>query len=208
MLLAPKKGFVFLAMTKSASTSIERAFGRHSALTAHAAWLKHVPYRDFQGYLEPLLAEKDFPRESYEVACVMREPVDWLFSWWRYRSRHELAGSRRRYAGGVPFEEFARLYMRHHRGEPLPREARFAQLGRQSAFVEPVPGGRPIDRIFRYDRLDLAVDFLAEKVKERVELGLENVSPERTFSLSPEVERELRAFLAPETSIYERAISS
>ena len=61
-----------------------------------------------------------------------------------------------------------------------------------------------MDRIFRYDRLDLLVEFLCEKIGEDVEVGIKNVSPERSFSLSEE--RELREFFRPEYRIYQRAI--
>ena len=54
-----------------------------------------------------------------------------------------------------------------------------------------------MDRIFRYDRLDLLVDFLCEKVGEEVEVGSANTSPERSFALSEECEIELRKFFAP-----------
>jgi hypothetical protein len=63
-----------------------------------------------------------------------------------------------------------------------------------------------VDRIFRYDRLDLLVDFLCEKVGEQVEVSSANTSPERSVSLSEECEIELREFFAPEYRIYERAI--
>ena len=63
-----------------------------------------------------------------------------------------------------------------------------------------------MDRIFRYDRLDLLTDFLCKKIGEDVEVGIKNVSPERSFSLSEECERELREFFRPEYRIYQRAI--
>ena len=65
-----------------------------------------------------------------------------------------------------------------------------------------------MDRIFRYDRLDLLVEFLCEKVGEEVEVGSVNTSPERSFSLSDKCEIQLREFFAPEYRIYERAIGS
>lgn len=67
-------------------------------------------------------------------------------------------------------------------------------------------GQAEVDRIFRYDRLDLLVEFLCEKIGEDVEVGIKNVSPERSFSLSEECERELREFFRPEYRIYQRAI--
>ncbi len=92
MLLAPGKGFVFLASTKSGSTSIETAFMTHSQMILRKPpAIKHTTYAGFQRFLQPFLNSKGFPRESYEVVCVVREPIDWLSSWWRYRSREKLA---------------------------------------------------------------------------------------------------------------------
>jgi hypothetical protein len=202
VLLAPGKGFVFLATTKSGSTSIETAFMSHSQMILRRPpVIKHTTYAGFQRFLQPFLKSKGFPRESYEVVCVFREPIDWLSSWWRYRSREKLANptdpKHLNYTGDISFEQFARAYMEG--SEP------FAQVGRPSKFVRPRSGQAEMDRIFRYDRLDLLVEFLCEKVGEEVDVGSVNTSPERSPSLSGECEIELRKFFAPEYHIYERA---
>jgi hypothetical protein len=203
LLLAPGKGFVFLATTKSGSTSIETAFLRHSQMILQKPpAIKHTSYAGFQRFLQPFLNSNGFPRESYEVVCAFREPIDWLSSWWRYRSREKLANpadpKHRNYTGDISFEQFARAYMEG--------SEQFAQVGRPSTFVRPSPGEAEVDRIFRYDRLDLLVAFLCEKVGEEVGVRSANTSPERSFSLSKECEIELREFFAPEYRIYERAI--
>ncbi len=203
MLLAPGKGFVFLATTKSGSTSIETAFMGHSQIVLQSPpSFKHTTYAGFQRFLQPYLASGGFPRESYEVVCAIREPIDWLASWWRYRSRERLADPadprHHNYTGGVTFEQFARAYMEG--------SERFAKVGRLSRFMRPRPGEAEVDLVFRYDRLDLLIDFLCEKVGEEVEVGSENTSPQRSFSLSEECEIELREFFDPEYRIYERAI--
>ena len=203
MLLAPNKGFVFLAMPKAASTSIEQAFRSYSQMTLRGnPWFIHTRYDQFQRFLQPFLASKGFPRDSYEVVCVFREPIDWLSSWWRYRSREELADpshhNHRNYAGHVSFEQFAYAYMKGNE--------QFAQVGRPSRFVRPRPGQPEVDRIFHYDRLDLLVEFLCAKVDKEVKVGVTNVSPARSFSLSEGCERELREFFEPEYRIFEQAI--
>jgi hypothetical protein len=203
VLLAPGKGFVLLAPTKTGSTSIEAAFLAHSQIILQSPpSFKHTTYAGFQRFLQPYLASGGFPRESYEVVCAFREPIDWLASWWRYRSRNKLADPtnprHRNYTGDVSFEEFARAYM--------DGSEQFAQVGRLSRFVSPCPGEPEVDRIFRYDRLDLLIDFLCEKVGEEVEVGSANTSPQRSYSLSEECERELREFFAPEYRIYDQAI--
>jgi len=203
VLLAPGNGFVFLATTKCGSTSIETAFMTHSqVILQNPPNIKHTNYAGFQRFLQPYLASGGFPRESYEVVCAFREPIDWLSSWWRYRSRTNLANPanprHRNYTGDMSFERFARAYMEGNE--------QFAQVGRQSRFVRPSPGEAEVDRIFRYDRLDLLIDYLCEKVGEEVQVGAANTSPKRSYSLSEECDIELREFFAPEYRIYERAI--
>ena len=201
MLLAPSHGFVFLAIPKTGTSAIETAFRPYAQVAPQGIpAIKHTRYVEFQRFLQPFLATKGFPRESYEVVCVFREPIDWLSSWWRYRSREKLAdpaGLRHhRYTGDVTFEQFARAYMEGNNGE-----------ARQSRFVRARRGHAEVDRIFRYDRLDLLVDFLCEKIDKEVQVGVKNVSPERPFSLSEECERELREFLRPEYRIYQHALA-
>jgi hypothetical protein len=203
VLLAPGKGFVFLATTKTGSTSIESAFLTHSQIVLQSPpSFKHTTYAGFQRFLQPYLASGGFPRESYEVVCAFREPIDWLSSWWRYRSREQLANPtnprHRNYTGEISFEEFARAYM--------DGSEQFARVGRPSKFLRPRPGEAEVDRIFRYDRLDLLVDYLCEKVGDNVEVGSANASPERSYALSEDCEMELRDFFAPEYRIYEQAI--
>ncbi len=201
MLLAPQHGFVFLSVTKAASTSIEDAFAPYSQIALRGNPFKHTRYAGFQQFMQPYLASKGFQRDSYEVVCVFREPIDWLSSWWRYRARQELADpshpAHANYTGNVSFEEFAGAY--------ITGEEKFAMLGRQSEFGRAQCGDVGVDRFFRYDRLDLLVDYLCEKVGERVEVGVRNVSPKMSYSLSEERERELRAFLEPEYQIYAQA---
>ena len=210
MLLAPRYGFVFLAMPRAASTSIERAFKPYAQLmqASRTPELKHTGYGEFQRFLQPWLEVKGFPRESYEVVCAFREPIDWLGSWWRYRSREELADpshrNHRNYAGHVSFEEFARAYI--DGSEQFARLEDPAGVRRPSEFVRPASGEAGIDRVFRQDRLDLLVDFLRGKVGEEVKVPVKNASPGRSFDLPEACERELRGFFAPEYEIYESAI--
>ena len=211
MLLAPNKGFALLAPPKTATTSIEQAFSPYADVSLQKNPFKHTKYAQFQRFLEPWLEAKGFPRGSYEVVCVVREPIDWLFSWWRYRSREGLARPSHpkhdNYAGHLSFEQFARAYMRSHPGERSVKGGkRFARVGRPSEFLRPLDGEPAVDRLFRYERLDLLVGYLSGRVGEEVEVGTSNVSPERSFSLSGGCERDLREFFAPEYELYGRAV--
>jgi hypothetical protein len=201
MLLAPRHGFVFLAIPKTGTSAIETAFRPYAQIAPQGIpAIKHTRYAEFQRFLQPFLAAKGFPRESYEVVCAFREPIDWLSSLWRYRSREKLTDPsnprNHNFTGGIPFEQFAREYMEG--GD---------QGMRQSKYLRARRGHDEVDRIFRYERLDLLVDFLCEKIGKDVGVELKNVSPERSFSLSEECEHELREFFQPEYRIYQRAIA-
>ena len=201
MLLAPRHGFVFLAIPKTGTSAIETAFRPYAQIAPQGIpAIKHTRYAEFQRFLQPFLAAKGFPRESYEVVCVFREPIDWLSSLWRYRSREKLADpsspKHHNFTGGVSFEQFARAYMEDGN-----------QGMRQSKYVRARRGQAEVDRIFRYDRLDLLVDFMCKKIGENVGVEIKNISPERSFSLSEECERELQEFLRLEYRIYRRAIA-
>ena len=78
MIAAPQHGFVFLAMPKCASTAIQRALRRVALVeTLREPAVKHLSYRSVERWVVPLLEEGGFPRRSYEVVCLCREPFDW-----------------------------------------------------------------------------------------------------------------------------------
>ena len=80
------------------------------------------------------------PRDSYELVCVIREPVDWVASWWRYRSRPEAADNPG-YTGEMSFEEFADRVVN-----------RKIKIGNLKRFVVDAEGDVVVSTMFRYDR--------------------------------------------------------
>lgn len=202
MLAAPQHGIVFLAMTKCASTAIEDELFSYSQLvTRKNPMLKHMHYRAFKRFVEPMLRRHGHPRDTYEVVCVMREPISWLHSWWRYRGRPQLANAegprRRNYTGDITFEQFVRAY--------IDQSERYAtSIGRQANFLRgPNDQLVGVDRLFRYEELDAFVDYASERVGKRLALGKINVSPKTKLKLPRSTRRELQEFLATEYYIYE-----
>ncbi len=201
MLAFPREGFVFLAMPKCASTAIERKLARRSKVVLSAAGLKHVSVQEFERFVQPLLEHAGHARSSYEVVCLFREPVDWVQSWWRYRSRPSLAENphrRQNFAGGVSFEEFAEAYIQ--------RSAPYARVDgdSQSAFVRGGNADVGVDRIFRYEEIDAFVAYVEGKLGRDVTLEHRNESPDRPHELSQETYNRLVAHLQPEYEIYSR----
>ncbi|GHJ58921.1 hypothetical protein NOK12_14390 [Nocardioides sp. OK12] len=177
MIAAPKYGFVVLAVPKSGSTALEAAFAKHAQLvTSGPHSLKHVGVQGFERDIAPLLDEHGYPRTGYEVAALVRDPVSWMSSWWRYRSRPGIVGTAT-YTGEMSFDEFVG---RVSTGE--------IDLPSQSSYVTGPDGAPGVDRLYRYEDLD---DFLAwlheclgPKKARKSQLKQRNVSPERQHEVS------------------------
>ncbi len=197
MLIFPKARLVLLAVPKTASSALENVLAPHAeiALTAPPR-MKHMPLRRFERHFRHLLEEERFGR--YETVAVIRNPESWLASWWRYRSRPEIAG-RPQYAGELDFDDFVRDYLR----EPQPEHAR---VGSQARFLDARQGKAGVDHLFRYETLERLVDFLAERLGMEISLPSVNASPPRTGRLSPETAACLHAALQPDFELWEKAL--
>jgi hypothetical protein len=199
VIAAPKHGFVFLSVTKTASTSIEEALRPWGQIiTQGEPRTKHLNYVAFERFIQPWLEQLGYPRDAYEVVCVVREPIDWLHSWWRFRGREELARPKHRrhpqYTGEISFDDFATAYVR---GDPG-----YSRVGRQARFVRGQQSEIGVNRLFRFEELETALDYFRSKVGMRLSLERRNVSPDRPKVLAPDVESELREFLEPEYRIW------
>ncbi len=192
----PDRGFVFLSTPKTGSTAIEDAFQRRAAFAIRRPpGLKHMPAKRFERLIAPILEEFGYSRDCYELVCVIREPIDWLASWWRYRSREELVGGPK-YTGGMSFDEFA--------NRVLDRDIKIGNLGR---FVRGADGKDAVSTMFRYDHLDRAVAWMADRLGVKTPLLEQtNVSPRRTAELSAATRARVEQQFARQAELYEAAL--
>jgi len=188
---------VILSTPKTGSTAIEAALEQVAALAVtRPPELKHTPALRFQRFVRPWL-QRSLPGASFTVVALMREPVDWLGSWYRFRLRAELQGTDRS-SQGMSFADFAEAYM------ATPRPA-VADVGGQARFLTGPDGAElGVDRVFRYEAIARFVAFLEDRLDFAIELPRINVSPHGQMDLPPAVARDLRAHLAPEYRIYDR----
>ncbi|MBF4163434.1 sulfotransferase family protein [Nocardioides acrostichi] len=192
MLAAPKHGFVVLAVPKSGSTALEHAFRKHAQLvTSGPPSLKHVTAVEFDERFAPLLRNHGYERTDYAVTAVVREPVSWLASWWRYRSRPGIVG-KATYVGDLGFDEFA--------GRVVAGEIR---LRPQRDYVTTDGGGLAVDRLWRYDDLDSAFAWMRDQVgKKKIRLRQRNVSPERQHEVSASTRALIEEAYASDVALY------
>lgn len=174
MLCSTKHDFVFLCMTKCASNSVEAIMAPYSDIVLTGPpFYRHLNYRKYIQYVRPLIAA-GLGNKEVETSCVIREPVSWLYSWYRFRQRLSLRNEKNpdhsRSTAGVGFEEFIEAYVSANRPA-------YARLGCQFDFVRTESGDVGVDRIFLYENLDSLTKYLSDKVGKRLVLPRMNVSP-------------------------------
>lgn len=192
MLVFWKQRLVFLATPKAGSTAIETALGSLAALAVTGPpELKHTTANRFNRFLAPYLAAAH--GGSFELCALMREPTDWLGSWYRYRQRDGVPDVRS--TRGMSFDDFVRAYCGTARPE-------FANVGSQSHCLRTRDGGR-VQHLFRYERMEDFVLFLEERLDCAITLPRINVSPVGATELSPATATLLRDTLADDLALYD-----
>ncbi|MBA2773917.1 MAG: gamma-glutamyl kinase [Nocardioidaceae bacterium] len=173
MLMFPRKDLVVLAMPKCGTTALEAKLGKRAPVAFRGGGVKHVSMSQFERHLAPLLAESGRERSSYEVVSLFREPMSWVESWWRYRSREKLTSGPRQanFTGHLSFENFVETHLEGVAPGVV-------DGGSQSDFVAGLDGEVGVDRLFRYERFDDFVAYLEERLSRRLELEQVNVSPD------------------------------
>ena len=186
---------VILSQPKTGTTALDHALSpRASIAVNNPPPMKHIPYHKFMTFVAPWLqAQTGLAREQYDVVSVMREPIDWLGSWYRYRTREQLkdAGSKKRrgnYTGNVSFDEFVQEVLK-----PKGERATYAGLGSPCGVALRSDGGIGCDRIFPYEDLSGLHEMIQERTKRPVDLTLMNVSPDGDMTLAEETRARLTA---------------
>jgi hypothetical protein len=116
--------------------------------------LKHAPVFRYNRFFRPMVDR--FIGEGLDILAVMRDPVDWLGSWYRYRSRPFLKGKPSS-TDGLSFDAFVEGYTQ---GAQPP----FAKVGAQAKFLETQRNGTAVTHLFRYEDQAGLVAFLEERL--------------------------------------------
>ena len=196
MLVFWKEELVFLAVPKTGTTAIEGALAPRAAMVLRdPPTLKHTPLYRYRRFLAPYFATAG--GVAFETVAVLRHPVDWLGSWYRYRSREDLAGHANS-TRGISFDDFVVEYCK---GKP----ASFAAVGSQAKFVADAEGGPGVTHLFRYENQPALIAFLERRLAVTLDLPRLNVSPRREATLSTEVAARLRDRRAAEFEVWDKA---
>ncbi len=196
MLVFAQARLVLLSVPKTGSTALEAALERDADLVLrNPPHLKHMNLRGWQNRLAPLF---DGKAAEFRTIAVIRDPVDRLRSWYRYRHRDDLVG-RPASTRGLSFEHFVAEVMKP--GERAPS----ARIGTQSDFLTGKDGRVGADLMYRYEDMGDLTDFLARTLKREITLERLNSSPAVDAPLSAETEAALRRHLADDCALHDAA---
>lgn len=194
MLVFWKERLVLLAVPKTGTTAIESALSdKASIIVSDPPELKHAPVYRYNRFFRPMF-EKACKTEM-ETFAVMREPISWLGSWYKYRQRPFLDGHANSTAG-MSFDDFVLAYMKGDKPS-------FANVGSQVRFLEPRPNGTKVDHLFRYEDQAGWTGFLEERLGRKIDLERLNASKGPAPQLSPNVEARFRRKMSDEVALWE-----
>ncbi|SMO50995.1 hypothetical protein SAMN06265173_104144 [Thalassovita litoralis] len=196
MLVFWKEKIVFLSVPKTGTTAYQAALApRATMVVTDPPELKHAPLYRYNRFFRPMFDKVG--GADMETLAVVREPISWLGSWYRYRRRPFMEG-RPNATHNVSFDAFVEGYLQ---GKP----PGFANVGSQAKFLEPRPNGTAVTHLFRYEDQPELRRFLEDRLNVTLELTQENVSPQMSLDLSPEIERRLRRKRPEEFALWESA---
>ena len=179
MLIFWKQKLAFLAVPKTGTSAYAQALGPIASLSIQdPPELKHAP----------LIRYKRFIRPMYDIVCntqldtmaVIREPISWMGSWYRYRQRPFLKGKPTS-TQDISFDTFVRGYLQS--SPPA-----YAHIGSQARFITPRAGTPPVTYLFRYENQSRLREFLEHRLGTKIQIPRHNASSQTKLNLSPCVE--------------------
>ncbi len=196
MLVFWQQKLVIFSVPKTGSSAIDAALAPHADIAISSPpVLKHMPVYRFNRFMTPLFDVVNW--KDFEKFAIVREPFDWLGSWYKYRSRPSLDGQENS-AKHFSFDEFVLAAMK---GKPPP----YANVGSQARFLTGGVGPEGVDHLYQYEQLNLAVEFLENRLGHKIELAQKNVSPDRERTLSENTRTRYTRKRAEEFEVWEKA---
>ena len=196
MLVFWDQRLAILATPKTGSTAIEAALDSLAAVSIQRPpALKHTNVARFRRFVGPYL--ESVAGGPFTVVALMREPQDWLGSWYRYRSRDDIPDAAKS-TQGMSFDDFVQAWCR-------PERPAFADVGSQARFLQSGDKGgdrRGADQIFRYEKIDHFVAFLEDRLDFQIILPQLNVSPKAPLDLSAATYARLQEAAAEDFALY------
>lgn len=207
MQLSIKKGIGFICIPKCGSTTVERFMrpGCDFSLSGNPQ-LKHIRYEQVQENIWPLLAQLRL--QIPYMFAIVREPISWVESWYRFRARDELAPlehpQHRNFSGHLSFPEYVESVL-------LPKSPSFARIHSQFYYLRNKDGEVGVDKIIPLEYLNTEVPALLahHNIQVTKPRDRRNVSEVREVAALPDnLKARLLAHLEEDVSLYKASLRS
>lgn len=170
MLISLAGRLVVIAVPKTGTTALDMTFGRLSdPLPKGVQKMRHMRLAHYQRAVAPKLALQIGALP--DTLALVREPVDWLFSWYRYRSRPALRNPAHS-TQGMDFAAFVEAVLTPEETRPA-----LAQVGSQVAMLTRAEGGVGADLMFPFGQFDSAAAYVGHRMRSARRPNRVNVSP-------------------------------
>ena len=183
MLFFPSARIAFVAVPKTGSMASEIALSEF----AREKW------NPAQKYMHR--SASDAARlygENVETVALIREPISWVGSKYRYLSGYQIPFGSRYCTRLISFESFADRIIRGQKPWPEP-------LKTQSDYM------RSADHVFQYEQFDLFVEFMSDRLDRTVSIPRNNVSPVVELSAGDAILRRLRKHFREDAATHKAA---
>jgi len=204
MLIFWPQRLVVLATPKTATISLEAALESLADVAVlRPPALKHTTARAYRRHLAPYLESAAGGR--FRVVAMMRDPADWLGSWYRARRREaeeeDDPGSAPQAtpAEAACIASFAAFVEAHLSDDPPAP----ADVGTQAEFLGDGAGGLAADLVFRYEHFDAFTAFLESELDCELILPRLNASPARDVTLPEPLAQRLRSARRADFALYQ-----
>jgi hypothetical protein len=188
-----KQNLAMLAVPKTGTTALETAL-RSKADIQFKGRRKHMSAATFDKFCAPFLA-KAYDLTPERIA-VMRDPLDHLRSWYKYRTRQVLLGTNKSTAG-ISFEAYVQDTLDNPK---LPH----VNVGTQFRFLTLKNGTPPLHHIFAYEEMPVLLSFLSARFGRDITLPTANASPSVEAAISPETKALFKQARAADYALYSR----
>lgn len=195
MLISVEKRFFFVANTKTASTSIEHALLPYADLyRGGTPARKHINLYNAMKTYPFLFEQKGYEFWRYFRFGVMRDPLDWISSWYRYRRGNQVQSP-------LPADmDFAGFWQAKDWNIVRPNGLRHLQ---RQMFCGPKDKVLA-DLIIPYDQVEPMFARVCEGLRIPAPLPRKNVSNLQTESVIPNhLVDEVRAFYAEDYALWD-----
>lgn len=195
MLVFHTHNLIVFAIPKTGSTALEAALAPHASVVVRSPPAqRHMNWGVYSKSWAPVI------RQAFgctpEGVAILREPVERLRSWYRYRSSPQFAGTDLSCAG-IGFDGFIEASLA---ADPPP----FARVGSQDKFVMSPSGEIQIHHLFDHAQMPLALDWLSARLCRKISLDRRNPSPNRPTPLDAGLLERLQSARAREFDLHAR----